>query len=195
MGVEKTIVGIAGKIAAGKTTVAKFLEELGFCRISCSEPLLDILTGNVSEYSWVPEVNFKGEPTRENLIELGRLLKEKYGEDILIRLAIDKLRRCKNIAIDGVRSLGEVEAIKRMGGIIIYIEARAEVRFERLRKRCSEKDRGIKTLQDLLRFDEWEERLYSTTNIKEKADFVILNEGSLEELKKKVREILREHSN
>lgn len=183
---EKMIVGIAGKIAAGKTTVAKFLEEFGFCRISCSEPLFDILTGNTQGYSWVPEVEFKGEPTRENLIELGRILKEKYGEDILIRLAVDKLRNCENIAIDGVRSMGEVDAIKRMGGIVVYIEAKPEIRFERLRRRGSSKDRGIKSLEDLLKFDEWEEKLYETTKIKEKADIVIVNEGTLEELRDKI---------
>ncbi|AEC52061.1 hypothetical protein PNA2_1144 [Pyrococcus sp. NA2] len=184
------IVGIAGKIAAGKTTVAKFLEEFGFCRISCSEPLIDIITGNTKDYSWVPEIDFKGEPTRENLIELGRLLKERYGEDVLIRLAVDKLRRCKNIAIDGVRSLEEVRAIKEMGGIIIYVEARPEIRFERLRRRGADKDRGIKSLEDLLKFDEWEENLYKTRKIKDIADYVILNEGSIEDLKREVKELL-----
>ncbi|WP_430515246.1 AAA family ATPase [Pyrococcus woesei] len=180
------IIGIAGKIAAGKTTVAKILEELGFCRISCSEPLVDILTGNTQGYSWVPEVEFKGEPTRENLIELGRILKEKYGEDVLIRLAVDKLRHCKNIVVDGVRSMGEVKAIKKMGGILIYVEARPEIRFERLKLRGAEKDKGINSLEDLLKFDEWEEKLYSTTKIKEVADIVIANEGTLEDLKNKV---------
>ncbi|AFN03160.1 hypothetical protein PFC_00935 [Pyrococcus furiosus COM1] len=188
---EALIIGIAGKIAAGKTTVAKFLEELGFCRISCSEPLVDILTGNISPYSWVPEVDFKGEPTRENLIKLGRLLKEKYGEDILIRLAVDKLRHCENIAIDGVRSIGEVEAIKKMGGSLIYVEAKPEIRFERLKLRGAEKDKGINSLEDLLKFDEWEESLYKTSELKKVADFIIVNEGSLEELKKEVEEIVR----
>ncbi|ASJ17521.1 hypothetical protein A3L04_10805 [Thermococcus chitonophagus] len=188
------IVGIAGKIAAGKTTVAKFLEEKGFCRISCSEPLIDLLTGNTDKYSWVPKVDFKGEQTRENLIKLGRILKEKYGEDILIRLAIDKLRHCKNIAIDGVRSRGEAEKIKEMGGILIYIEAKPVIRFERLKKRNAGKDREIKTLHDLLKFDEWEEKLYQTSKLKEIADFVIVNEGSLEDLKEEVKKILREVS-
>ncbi|AMM53335.1 AAA family ATPase [Pyrococcus kukulkanii] len=185
------IVGIAGKIAAGKTTVAKLLEERGFCRISCSEPLIDILTGNTKDYSWVPEVEFKGEPTRENLIELGRILKEKYGEDVLIRLAVDKLRHCKNIAIDGVRSIGESEKIKEMGGMLIYVEARPEIRFERLRRRNADKDKTIETLEDLLRFDEWEEKLYQTSKLKEIADFVIVNEGSIEELREKLYKILR----
>ncbi|AFK22162.1 AAA family ATPase [Pyrococcus sp. ST04] len=186
------IVGISGKIAAGKTTVAKFLEEeFGFCRISCSEPLVDILTGNTEEYSWIPDVEFEGEPTRENLIELGRILKERYGEDILIRLAIDKRRNCKNIAIDGVRSLGEAKAIKDMGGIVIYVEANPRIRFERLKARNAGKDRGIKTIEDLIKFDEWEERLYKTSKLKEFADFVIVNEKGLEDLREEVKKIIK----
>ena len=110
---------MVGKIAAGKTTVAKFFEEKGFCRVSCSEPLIDLLTHNVSDYSWIPELPEKAEPTRDKLIEFGKYLKDNYGGDILIRLAVDKKRHCKNIVIDGVRSREEVEAIKRLGGKVI----------------------------------------------------------------------------
>ncbi|MDI3475831.1 MAG: dephospho-CoA kinase [Thermococcaceae archaeon] len=60
----KMIIGVVGKIAAGKTTVAKFFEEKGFCRVSCSDPLIDLLTHNVSDYSWIPELPEKAEPTR-----------------------------------------------------------------------------------------------------------------------------------
>ncbi len=186
------IVGVVGKIAAGKTTVAKFFEEKGFCRISCSEPLIDLLTHNVSGYSWIPELPEKAEPTRERLIAFGKYLKEKYGGDILIRLAVDKKRGCKNIVIDGVRSREEVEAIKRLGGKVIYLEARPEIRFERLMKRKAEKDREIRTFEDFKAMDDAEERLYHTSKLKELSDYVIVNEGTLEELKERVEEIIED---
>jgi len=189
---EEMIIGIVGKIAAGKTTVAKFFEEKGFCRVSCSEPLVDLLTHNVSDYSWIPELPEKAEPTRERLIEFGKHLKEKYGGDILIRLAIDKKRNCKSIVIDGVRSLEEIEAIKRLGGKVIYIEARPEIRFERLLKRKASKDKAIKSFEDFKAMDEAEERLYHTSRLKSLADYVIVNEGTLEELREKVEGIIRE---
>ncbi len=31
------IIGVVGKIAAGKTTVAEFFEERGFCRVSLAD--------------------------------------------------------------------------------------------------------------------------------------------------------------
>lgn len=185
------IIGVVGKIAAGKTTIAKFFEERGFCKVSCSDPLIDLLTHNLSEYSWLPEVPEKSEPTRDKLIEYGRYLKETYGEDILIRLALDKKRNCENVVIDGVRSRGEIEAIKKRGGFIIYVEARPEIRYERLKKRNAGKDKVIKSFEDFLKADEAEEELYHTSKLKDLADFLIVNEGTLEELKAKVEDIIR----
>jgi dephospho-CoA kinase len=187
---EEMIIGVVGKIAAGKTTVAKFFEEKGFCRVSCSEPLTDLLTHNVSDYSWIPELPEKAEPTRDKLIEFGKYLKDKYGGDILIRLAVDKKRDCKNIVIDGVRSREEVEAIKRLGGRVIYVEAKPEIRYERLTRRRAEKDKVIQSFEDFLKMDEEEEKLYHTRKLKDIADYVIVNEGTLEELREKVRKII-----
>ncbi|AHF80804.1 Hypothetical protein TES1_1426 [Thermococcus paralvinellae] len=184
------IIGVVGKIAAGKTTIAKFLEEKGFCRISCSDPLIDLLTHNVDAYSWIPELPEKTKPTRDRLIEYGKYLKETYGEDILIRLALDKMRYCRDVVIDGVRSRGEIEAIKQRGGVIIYVEAKPELRYERLVKRKAEKDKAIKSFEDFKRMDNEEERLYYTSKLKGLADFTIVNEGTLEDLRKDVEKIL-----
>ncbi|NJE85244.1 hypothetical protein E3E23_05315 [Thermococcus sp. CX2] len=185
------IVGVVGKIAAGKTTIAKFFEEKGFCRVSCSEPLIDLLTHNVKDYSWIPELPEKGEPTRERLIEFGKYLKDRYGGDVLIRLAIDKKRHCRNIVIDGVRSKEEIEAIKRAGGVVIYVDADPETRFKRLMDRKAGKDRGIKRFEDFKRMDDAEEELYHTSKLKDMADYVIVNDGTLEELRRRVEEIIR----
>ncbi len=190
--VEKMIIGVVGKIAAGKTTIARFFEEKGFCRVSCSDPLIDLLTHNVSSYSWIPELPEKVEPTRDRLIEFGKYLKDRYGEDVLIRLAVDKKRDCRNIVIDGVRSEGEINTVKRLGGRVIYVEASPETRFRRLVKRKASKDRTIKSFNDFKTMDDAEERLYRTSELKGMADYVIMNEGTLEELKKKVEGIITE---
>ncbi len=186
------IVGVVGKIAAGKTTVARFFEEKGFCRVSCSDPLIDLLTHNVSDYSWVPELPEKAEPTRDRLIEFGKYLKDKYGDDILIRLAVDKKRHCEKVVIDGVRSEGEIKAVKRLGGKVIYVEARPEIRFKRLVERKASKDKTIKSFEDFRAMDDAEEQLYHTSELKGLADYVIVNEGTLDELREKVERIIEE---
>ena len=186
------IIGVVGKIAAGKTTVAEFFEERGFCRVSCSDPLIDLLTHNVSEYSWIPELPKREDPTRDRLIEFGRYLKERYGEEVLIRLAVDKRRHCENVVIDGVRSKGEINAVKRLGGKVIYVEASPETRFERLVRRKANKDRSIKSFKDFKAMDDAEESLYHTSKLKDLAHYVIVNEGTLEELREKVEKIIME---
>ncbi len=187
----RIVIGVVGKIAAGKTTVAKFFEEKGFCRVSCSEPLIDLLTHRIEGYSSIPELPEMREPTRENLIEFGRYLKEKYGGDILIRLALDKKRDCSRIVIDGVRSVDEIELIKSLGGKIIYVDARPEIRFERLLRRGDSKDRGIRSFEDFERMDDEEELLYHTSDLKTEADYIISNEGTLEDLRKSVESIIK----
>lgn len=184
------IIGVVGKIAAGKTTIAKMLEEKGFCRVSCSEPLIDLLTGRIDEYSWVPEIPERREPTRDNLIEYGRHLKATYGGDILIRLALDKKRDCENTVIDGVRSMEEVLAIKDRGGLVVYVEAPPEIRYERLIQRKADKDSVITSYEDFLEMDEAEEKLYHTTTLREIADIVIDNSGSLDDLRRKVEKFI-----
>ena len=184
------IVGVVGKIAAGKPTVAKFFEEKGFCRVSCSDPLMDLLTHSVSDYSWIPELPERAEPTRDRLIEFGKYLKEKYGDDILIRLAVDKKRNCENIVIDGVRSEGEINAVKGLGGKVIYVEAKPETRYKRLMRRKASKDKTIRSFEDFKAIDDAEERLYRTSQLKGLADHIIVNEGTLEELREKVEEII-----
>lgn len=184
------LIGVIGKIAAGKTTIAKFLEEKGFCRISCSNPLIDLLTHNIEPYSWIPELPEKAEPTRDKLIDYGKYLKDTYGEDILIKLTLDKMRHCKHVVIDGVRSKGEIEAIKERGGVVIYVDARAEIRYERLKKRNASKDKVISSFEDFLKMDKAEEELYQTSKLKDLTDFVIINEGTLEDLRKEVEKVL-----
>ncbi|WP_461866276.1 AAA family ATPase [Thermococcus sp.] len=186
------IIGVVGKIAAGKTTIAKFLEEFGFCRISCSDPLIDLLTHKIEEYSWVPELPEKSKPSRERLIEYGKYLKDRYGEDILIRLTLDKKRHCRDVVIDGVRSNGEIEAIKKRGGLIIYVDAKPELRYERLLKRKASKDREIKSFEDFIAMDNTEERLYQTSTLKNLANIIIENNGTLDELRKAVEKIIAE---
>lgn len=137
------IIGVVGKIVVGKMIVVKFFEEKGFCRVFCSDLLIDLFIYNVFDYFWILELFKKVELICDRFIEFGKYLKDKYGGDIFICLVVDKKRYCKNIVIDGVCLWEEVEMIKCFGGKVIYVEVRLEIRYERLRKRRVEKDRVI----------------------------------------------------
>ncbi len=70
------------------------------------------------------------------------------------------------------------------------MEAKPETRFERLMRRRASKDKGIKSFADFRAMDDAEERLYHTSELKGLADYVVVNEGTLEELREKVARII-----
>lgn len=70
---------------------------------------------------------------RRTLQDIGNEWREKYGTGILIQKALSDLKNQNRIVIDGIRNLGEVEILKRNGGVLLAIVADRNVRFERLR--------------------------------------------------------------
>ncbi len=195
------VFGIAGKIASGKTTTANILSKYVEkpYRMSLSDVLKDLLIGNTELYDTKIQINWQNKSfERSNLIKFGKQIKQKYGDGILMKLAIEKGKNLekqygyKTLIIDGVRSVGEVQILKQRGGILLYIEASPEIRFQRLKVRNDKKDKNIKTLEDLLKFDNIEEQLYKVSQIKKDADYIIDNNGTLEELENNVKKILSE---
>ena len=85
-------VAISGKMLAGKTTAARFLERVGFAYTRISEVIDDVLRE-------------RGEPiTRENQQRVGLELHIEKGQRWLCARAIDRLRDCPaRIVIDGLR--------------------------------------------------------------------------------------------
>jgi dephospho-CoA kinase len=96
----------------------------------------------------------------------------------------------KIILIDGIRSYEEVELFKKEFGddfILIAIVAPLKIRFERLRKRGKEWD--MKTIEEL----KWRDKVelgWGTKKSISLSDFVIDNTGTLEDLHKKIDEVL-----
>ncbi len=193
------IIGIAGKIASGKTTTAYIIAKHSKkpYRISISDVLRDLLVDNTSLYDTKISIEWSNKKfERQNLIKFGKIIKDRYGDGILMQLAIEKGRNLEKkegydtLIVDGVRSLGEVEVLKKENGTLFYIETDLEIRFKRLKERNDRKDENIKTLEDMIHFDEIEEQLYKISKIKEKADYVIGNNGTITELERKIVEIL-----
>ena len=156
-------VGVAGLNAAGKGEVVRLLERRSFYRASLS----DVIRADLAREG--------KEPTRENMIQRGRALRERFGPAVLAERAQRALPSDRNHVIDSIRHPAEVEALRAGGDfLLLWVEAPPRVRFERSRARGRAGDG-----EDFARFEEL-------------ADLVIPNDGSLEELGAKLEEALRD---
>ena len=155
------IVGISGTIGAGETTACEILEKKGFKKISLS----DILREKLKEEG--KEIN------RQNLRALGEKLRSEKGMDVLARMALENTEG--DIVIDSVFTKEEANYIQSKGGIIIGVVAPIELRYERVLKRD-----GEISWEEFQKKDEWD-RKGRTDVVLEEADFIIVNDGSMEE--------------
>ncbi len=177
------IIGLTGTLGAGKTEVAKILKEKNFVHLSVREFLYE-------------ELDKRGlERTRENLVNFANELREKNSPSYLAEKLFEKAQEMgKNSVIESIRTIGEIEALRSKGNfILVALDANLRTRYERVfvRKEKTDSVSFEKFLQD-----EQKEMTSSNPNKQnlkaciEKADVKIINNGSIEEIKKDVEEIL-----
>ncbi len=175
-------IGVAGLNAAGKTEVVKFLERRSF--YACS--LSDIIREGLAQDGI--------EPTRENMIARGNELRENSGPGVLAERLGAQLLPDRNHVIDSIRHPAEVESLRRSADLLLlWIDARAEVRFARSQERGR--------LGDGTTFEEFQalqERELASTDpaaqqllaVRDLADDVVDNSGDLQSLHTRLEEIL-----
>ena len=117
------IVGVTGPNAAGKGEVSAYLKGLGFAVHSLS----DIVREEAAARGLPPE--------REHLIRIGTLLRELGGPAVLASRLVPRLGA--RDVVDSIRNPAEVDALRKVTGfVLIGVDAPAEVRFARSRRRA-----------------------------------------------------------
>ena len=179
------IIGLTGKNAAGKGTVAEILSQKNFVYNSLSDSLRD-------------ELKILGkEETRDNLIEIGNKLRKGGGPSVLADKLIPKLALNNNHIVDSIRNPFEVNSLRQKLSsntfILISVDADARLRYDRLcsRRRIGDSDSWESFVnqekQEENNDDPNKQQLSKTMNM---ADYNIDNSGSLEDLEKQVKIIL-----
>lgn len=179
------IIGLTGKNGSGKGEIVNILRSLNFHFHSLSDVLREELKAQGKEV------------TREALISLGNELRKSHGPSILAERVLGRLEADKNYVIDSIRNPHEAQAFKkRKGFTLLNVTALPKVRFERLTQRGRESD--PQSFDEFLRLEEREavgdshaQNLDSTIHL---ADVVIENNGSVEELRARVLEVIQELS-
>lgn len=178
----RVIILIAGLPGAGKSV---------FSDIAKSMNIPVVVLGDIVR----DEVRRRGlEITLENVLAVAQELREKLGKEALAVLAIDKikhhLRHSCVVVVDGVRSPEEVQYIKRYVDaevLTIAIHASPKTRFARLRSRGRTGD--PRHWEEFTKRDV-QELSWGIGNVIALADIIIVNEGSIEEFKKNVEELI-----
>jgi len=176
------IIGLSGTLASGKDTVAEYLKKNeGFGHISLSAILRGILEKEGTN------VNL------ENLTRIGNSLRKKYGGDFLVKKAKKKVDFSSNLVVSSIRQEGEVRALRKEKNFyMIFVDADPKIRFNRLIKRGRAGDTN-----DFKKFIGTEKKQLGGTaggmnlNVcKKMSDFLIINNGKLEEFEKKIKDTI-----
>jgi len=181
------IIGVAGTIGAGKETLTSFFRNKGFVYFETSAILKEILAKEGKEI------------TRENMQNLGDELRRKEGVGALMKIMLEKALKdtSKNYIFDSLRNDGEAEFLRKNCDkfFLVAVDAPREIRFKRILARNKQHD--PKTWKEFLKVDERdlhdkENHLgQQTAKLLKMADFVIINDSSLDKAMKQVEEIWR----
>jgi dCMP deaminase len=176
------IIGLTGKNGSGKTAVSDYLQSRGFEYYSLSDEIREEIRRRDLEI------------TRDILIEVGNDLRRQFGPGVLAERILRKLGTDQNYVIDSIRNPQEVEVLRRRSDFtLLALEADQATRFERSRARGRES--AAQTLQQFI--DEETRELDSDNPASQqllatgrKADVVVNNDGTLEELHRRLDKLL-----
>jgi dephospho-CoA kinase len=170
---EKLVIGIAGEIASGKDTVTRYyVKKHGASMYRFSDVIRDILK------------RLHLEENRKNLADASLMLRKTFGEDVFSRAVAEETMADANtlVIIDGVRRVTDISGVQNLPGFrLLYIAADPKKRYERMSTRNQNADDGTKTFEEFLCDNELESEL-QIRELKTKADWVIDNNGTLDEL-------------
>lgn len=119
---DSTVIMVAGHQGVGKGTVTKFLEQSRYTVLPMSRSVGDVTA------VW----GLQPGSTIDKIVT-GQVLKQYFGDDILVRLGCEYLASegHTRIVIDGPRIVPEAEAVLAMGGTLIGIIADESYEIDR----------------------------------------------------------------
>ena len=178
---EKFIIGVTGMSGSGKATVKQVAETMGYSTV--------VMGDEVREEAKRRNL----EPTPENLGALMLTLREEEGPAVIARRCIPKIEKARSsiVVVDGVRSLQEVEEFKKhfKDFALIAVHASPMTRFQRLYQReRSDAPRSWQTFSER----DLRELNIGLGAVIAMADYMIINEGTKEQVRQKAREVLED---
>lgn len=185
--------GLTGTAGSGKDTVADLMCEMfGMHNYSTGD---FVRASTRFLFDLPPDEN----PIRDQLFMVATQLRE-LNQSTTVQMGVlqAKERNFDYQIISGIRSIGEMKALKEAGGIMIAVDADPKVRHERIMSRARDEE-SKRSLEEFLKQDSYENEGVADGDMKgikyviEEADIVITNEDTLEDLKAQIKEKLTDH--
>lgn len=191
------IIGICGFVGSGKDTFTDMLVEHGYVKLSFSSILKDVLSiifnwdrnlleglthesrlfRETVDIWWSYELKIQNFTPRLAMTLIGTdLFRNKFNDNIWILAIKRKLQNYKKVVISDCRFNNEIQMIKSLGGKIINIERNNPIWFKDYKS-------GIDCIEASklhISETEWIRNEYE----------VIENNGSIEDLKKKINNLI-----
>jgi dephospho-CoA kinase len=178
---DTVVVGVAGMPGAGKGAFRRFVQKMGYPVVIMGDEIRNEVKRR------------KLKPTPENLGKVMLQLREREGPAAIAKRCIPKLQNAKErtVIVDGVRSLHEVAEFKKHfpNFTLIALYTSPKTRYQRLaRRRRSDDPKSweIFMQRDLREIGVGLGAVIAT------ADYMIVNERTLTQLRKKIKQVLKE---
>jgi len=180
MSSSKRVVAVAGMAGSGKSLVVNVAEQRGYSRV--------VMGNEVREET----KNRKLQPTPENLGKTMLDMRRAEGEAVIAKRCVPKIEKAngQDVIVDGIRSLSEVEEFRShfQNLTVVAVHASPETRFKRIYNRKRSDD---PTDWEIFRERDMRELGVGLGNAIAMAEYMLVNEESLEIAKIRAREILR----
>ena len=174
------IVSIVGMAGAGKSEVARIFEKKGFIRIRF---------GDVTDEE-LKKIGLKLNEENERCIR--ERLRKEYGMSAYARLNLTKInlaRKQSNVVIDGLYSWEEYTFLKTQYGEDFYVVAVWTSPVTRYARLIERPDRRL-TREEATNRDKAEVENINKGGPIAMADFTIINESPLEDLRRETKKII-----
>ena len=179
------VIGVVGFPASGKGEFSRIAKEMKIPVVTMG----DVIRKAVTDAGLT--LNDK------NMGEMSRCLRQGMGMDALAKLSVplieDELEHSKTVLVDGIRGDSEVLYFQNIfkNFNLIAVDCPFETRLERLKARGRSDDSANSSVEGLKARDD-RERGWGLEAAIGMAEYVISNEGTMEEFEAAVKKLIKE---